>query len=77
MCLCGIVIKRKFVLVIFMEIIDKLKILADSAKYDVSCSSSGSKRTNTKNGIGNGEVAGICHSWASDGRCISLLQILY
>ncbi len=59
-----------------MEIIDKLKILADSAKYDVSCSSSGSKRTNTKNGIGNGEVAGICHSWASDGRCISLLKIL-
>lgn len=76
MCLCGIVIKRKFVLVIFMEIMDKLKILADSAKYDVSCSSSGSKRTNTKNGIGNGEVAGICHSWASDGRCISLLKIL-
>ena len=59
-----------------MEIIDKLKILADSAKYDVSCSSSGSKRTNTKNGIGNGEVSGICHSFASDGRCISLLKIL-
>ena len=59
-----------------MEIIDKLKILADSAKYDVSCSSSGSKRTNNKTGIGNGEVAGICHSWASDGRCISLLKIL-
>ena len=76
MCLCGIVIKRKFVLVIFMEIMDKLKILADSAKYDVSCSSSGSKRTNTKNGIGNGKVSGICHSWASDGRCISLLKIL-
>ncbi len=36
----------------------------------------GSKRTNTKNGIGNGEVSGICHSWASDGRCISLLKIL-
>ena len=49
-----------------MEIMDKLKILADSAKYDVSCSSSGSKRTNTKNGIGNGEVAGICHSWGAD-----------
>lgn len=59
-----------------MEVLDKLKILADSAKYDVSCSSSGSKRTNTKGGIGNGEVAGICHSWASDGRCISLLKIL-
>lgn len=59
-----------------METMDKLKILADSAKYDVSCSSSGSKRTNTKNGIGNGKVSGICHSWASDGRCISLLKIL-
>ena len=59
-----------------MEMIDKLKILADSAKYDVSCSSSGSKRINTKTGIGNGEFAGICHSWASDGRCISLLKIL-
>lgn len=59
-----------------MDIINKLKILSDAAKYDVSCSSSGSKRTNTKNGIGNGSVSGICHSWASDGRCISLLKIL-
>lgn len=59
-----------------MDVLDKLKILADSAKYDVSCSSSGSKRANTKNGIGNGKVSGICHSWASDGRCISLLKIL-
>lgn len=58
-----------------MDIIDKLNILADSAKYDVSCSSSGSKRVN-KNGIGNGKISGICHSWASDGRCISLLKIL-
>lgn len=59
-----------------MEMIDKLKILADSAKYDASCSSSGSKRANTKDGIGNGAVAGICHSWGADGRCISLLKIL-
>lgn len=59
-----------------MDIMDKLKILADSAKYDVSCSSSGSKRANINNGIGNGAVSGICHSWASDGRCISLLKIL-
>lgn len=59
-----------------MDLIDKLKILSDAAKYDVSCSSSGSKRVNTKNGIGNGKVSGICHSWASDGRCISLLKIL-
>ncbi len=59
-----------------MDVLDKLKILADSAKYDVSCSSSGSKRVNTKNGVGNGKISGICHSWASDGRCISLLKIL-
>lgn len=59
-----------------MDIEEKLKILADSAKYDASCSSSGSKRGNTKNGIGNGEISGICHSWGADGRCISLLKIL-
>lgn len=59
-----------------MELLDKLKILSDSAKYDASCSSSGSKRTNVKGGIGNGEVSGICHSWGADGRCISLLKIL-
>ena len=58
-----------------MEIKEKLKILADSAKYDASCSSSGSKRKNT-NGIGNGAISGICHSFSSDGRCISLLKIL-
>lgn len=58
-----------------MDILDKLNILADSAKYDVSCSSSGSKRRNN-NGIGNAKVSGICHSFASDGRCISLLKIL-
>ena len=59
-----------------MEIMEKLKILADSAKYDASCSSSGSKRKNTKDGIGNGHYSGICHSWGADGRCISLLKIL-
>ena len=59
-----------------MEIEEKLKILADSAKYDASCSSSGSKRKNTLDGIGNGDVSGICHSWGADGRCISLLKIL-
>ena len=60
-----------------MEILDKLKILADSAKYDASCSSSGSNRKNKNNGIGNGHVSGICHSWGADGRCISLLKILF
>lgn len=59
-----------------MDLIDKLQILADSAKYDASCSSSGSKRKNTTNGIGNGDISGICHSWGADGRCISLLKIL-
>ena len=60
-----------------MEIFDKLKILADSAKYDASCSSSGSNRKNSNNGIGNGHVSGICHSWGADGRCISLLKTLF
>ena len=58
-----------------MTLEEKLRILADSAKYDASCSSSGSKRTNS-GGIGNAAYSGICHSFASDGRCISLLKIL-
>lgn len=58
-----------------MEIMEKLRILSDAAKYDVSCSSSGSRRKNI-GGIGNGAVSGICHSWSADGRCISLLKIL-
>lgn len=49
-----------------MDILEKLKILSASAKYDASCSSSGSRRKNTKNGIGNGAVSGICHSWGAD-----------
>lgn len=55
---------------------EKLKILSDAAKYDASCSSSGSNRENDNGGIGNGAVSGICHTWSSDGRCISLLKIL-
>ena len=55
---------------------EKLRILSDAAKYDVSCSSSGSGRKNTNNGLGNGAISGICHSWSADGRCISLLKIL-
>lgn len=54
----------------------RLKILTDGAKYDVSCSSSGSRRKNTKDGIGNASVGGICHSFTQDGRCISLLKVL-
>jgi putative DNA modification/repair radical SAM protein len=60
-----------------VDLMEKLKILSDSAKYDVSCSSSGSTRRNTPGGIGNGHLAGICHSWADDGRCISLLKVLF
>jgi putative DNA modification/repair radical SAM protein len=59
-----------------MDVIKKLEILSDAAKYDVSCSSSGSNRQNKKNGLGNASMAGICHSWSDDGRCISLLKIL-
>lgn len=58
------------------NVLEKLKILAESAKYDVSCSSSGTSRSNKKNGIGNAAGWGICHSFAEDGRCISLLKIM-
>jgi putative DNA modification/repair radical SAM protein len=54
----------------------KLKILADAAKYDVSCSSSGSKRKNRPGGLGNSDGMGICHTYTEDGRCVSLLKIL-
>lgn len=60
-----------------MDTLEKLKILTDAAKYDVSCSSSGSSRKNSSKGLGNGHLAGICHSWSEDGRCISLLKILF
>jgi len=59
-----------------MDVMEKLRILSDSAKYDVSCSSSGSERKNTPGGIGNAAKSGICHSFTADGRCISLLKIL-
>ncbi len=55
---------------------DKLSILADAAKYDASCASSGSKRSNGGKGLGNTTGMGICHSYTPDGRCISLLKIL-
>ena len=58
------------------RITEKLKILADAAKYDVSCSSSGGKRKNENKGLGNAEGMGICHSYTEDGRCVSLLKIL-
>src|ERR1700710_2881677 len=57
------------------RITEKLNILADAAKYDVSCASSGSKRKNENKGLGNASN-GICHSYTEDGRCVSLLKIL-
>lgn len=60
----------------FERIREKLNILADAAKYDVSCSSSGSKRSNIGKGLGDSSGMGICHSYTEDGRCISLLKIL-
>ena len=57
-------------------VFDKLKLLAEAAKYDVSCASSGTTRKNTKNGIGSAAGWGICHSFTEDGRCVSLLKIM-
>lgn len=57
--------------------LSKLKILAESAKYDASCSSSGVRRSNAKGSIGSAAGWGICHSFTDDGRCVSLLKILY
>lgn len=59
----------------FDRVNEKLEILADAAKYDVSCSSSGGKRKN-KGGLGNSSPNGICHTYTEDGRCVSLLKIL-
>ncbi len=60
-----------------MTVMQKLEILTDAAKYDVSCSSSGVERKGDGTGIGNAAAGGICHSFSSDGRCISLLKILF
>lgn len=59
-----------------MSLEEKLRILADAAKYDVSCTSSGTDRRNDGTGLGNAVSSGICHSFSADGRCISLLKIL-
>ena len=60
-----------------VTVMQKLEILTDAAKYDVSCSSSGVGRKGDGTGIGNTVAGGICHSFSSDGRCISLLKILF
>ena len=61
----------------FDEVMSKLKILTDAAKYDVSCSSSGNERRGKDGHVGSAAAMGICHSWSADGRCISLLKVLY
>ncbi len=58
------------------KMISKLEILAESAKYDISCASSGTSRSNKNKGIGNASRCGICHSFTADGRCVSLLKIM-
>jgi len=60
-----------------MDVYEKLAILAEAAKYDVSCSSSGSDRKAEKGGFGKAQVRGVCHTWSADGRCVSLLKILF
>lgn len=60
-----------------MSLYEKLNILSDAAKYDVACTSSGTDRRNDGTGIGNCVKAGICHTFSADGRCVSLLKILF
>ena len=60
-----------------LSVMDKLNILSDAAKYDVACTSSGVDRKGDGRGMGNTLAGGICHSFAADGRCISLLKILF
>ena len=60
-----------------MNLETKLRILADAAKYDASCASSGSRRSNLNQQLGNAAPSGICHTYTEDGRCVSLLKVLY
>ena len=60
-----------------LKILEKLEILTDAAKYDVACTSSGSSRKGQRGSIGNTVSSGICHSFGADGRCISLLKVLF
>ena len=59
-----------------MDLMTKLEILADAAKYDVACTSSGSSRAAQKGKLGNALSSGLCHSFTPDGRCVSLLKVL-
>lgn len=59
------------------DIMEKLKILSDAAKFDVACTSSGASRSGNGTDMGSAFASGICHSFTADGRCISLLKILF
>lgn len=59
-----------------MDLMDKLKILVDAAKYDVACTSSGLDRTGQPGSVGSAVACGICHTFSADGRCVSLLKVL-
>ena len=59
-----------------MDLMQKLAVLGESARYDVSCSTSGVDRPNQGRGVGNASIGGICHTWTEDGRCVSLLKVL-
>ena len=59
-----------------MDVMDKLAILAEAAKFDAACTSSGVQRGPRKGGVGDARAAGCCHSFAPDGRCITLLKVL-
>ena len=59
-----------------MELLDKLNILADAAKYDAACTSSGLDRAGRHGAIGSTMMAGCCHSFSADGRCVTLLKVL-
>ena len=60
-----------------MDVMEKLTILADAAKYDAACTSSGVKRRGKAGTIGSASNSGCCHTFTADGRCVSLLKVLY
>ena len=60
-----------------MELLDKLTILADAAKYDAACTSSGLDRAGRPGQLGSTTLAGCCHSFSADGRCVTLLKVLH
>lgn len=73
----GMVIVMEYLVSGEMTLMDKLGILSDAAKYDVACTSSGVERKGNGRDMGNCLTGGICHSFSADGRCISLLKILF